>query len=119
MLEVIASDFTRVLADTTAAEESAVREYSILMADSQASKEAKHKLEVKTSLKKDQKEFEKLQAKKDLSATQEELNKALAYQKDLKPLCLEVQVSYKERVAARKDELDSLQDAYASLSSDQ
>lgn len=112
MLEVITSDFARLYSDTQAAETSAAAEYSGFMKDAKGSKKAKHDLEVKTSLQKDQKEFEKEGTIKDQEATQEELDKALAYQQHLKPVCLEVHVSYEERVSARKEEIEALKEAY-------
>merc|ERR1719478_776654 len=59
MLEVITSDFARLYADTKASEEAAATEYATFMKDAGSSKKAKHDLEVKTSLKKDQAEFDK------------------------------------------------------------
>jgi len=115
MLEVISSDFARLFADTKAAEHSAANEYNGFMNDGKASNKAKHDLEVKTSLQKDQKEFDKSQTRKDLVATQEELNKALSYKQYLKPVCLEVHVSYEERVSRRKEELAALKEAYTIL----
>jgi len=112
MLEVISSDFARLFADTNAAENSAASEYDGFMEDAKASKKAKHNLEVKTSLKKDQTEFDKSQTAKDLTATQMELDMALAYQQHLKPVCLEVHVSYEERTSQRKEELAALKEAY-------
>lgn len=115
MLEVISSDFARLHADTKAEESSAAAEYNTFMKDAKASKKAKHDLEVKTSLQKDQKEFEKAQTSKDLQSTEVELDKALAYQQYLKPVCLEVHVSYEERVARRKEEIEALKEAYKIL----
>merc|ERR1719436_346357 len=112
MLEVIASDFARLYADTKASETAAATEYDEFMKDAKASKKAKHDLEFKTSMEKDQAEFEKGEKEKDLEATQEELNKALDYQQYLKPVCLEVHVSYEERVARRKEEIEALKEAY-------
>merc|ERR1719235_270746 len=112
MLEVISSDFARLFADTKAAETAAQKEYDAFMKDAAASKKAKHDLEFKTSLKKDQAEFDKSETTKDLEATQAELDKALAYQEHLKPVCLEVHVSYEERVARRKEEIAALKEAY-------
>merc|ERR1719359_948402 len=43
MIEVIQSDFARLESETTAAEETAVKEYDEFMADSSADKEAKSK----------------------------------------------------------------------------
>jgi len=115
MLEVISSDFSRLHADTTAAEGAAANEYNGFMKDAKASKKAKHDLEFKTSMKKDQTEFEKEQTEKDLESTQIELDKSLAYQQHLKPVCLEVHVSYEERVAGRKAEIEALKEAYNTL----
>jgi hypothetical protein len=112
MLEVIETDFARLEADTTAAEKQAASEYDTFMSDSQADKKAKHETEVKTKLEKDQTEFERSQTQKDLVAMEEELAKANEYYEYLKPSCLEVKVSYEERVAARKAELESLNEAY-------
>jgi len=112
MLEVIASDFARLFAETKAAEEAAATEYAGFMKDATASKKAKHDLEFKTSLKLDQTQFEKSQLEKDLDATQEELDKANDYYTYLKPVCLEVHVSYEERVKQRQEEIDALNEAY-------
>ena len=51
-------------------------EYDSFMKDATASNKAKHDLEFKTSLKKDQTEFESSETTKDLEATQSELDKA-------------------------------------------
>jgi len=117
MLEVVASDFARLNADTKAAETAAATEYSGFMADSKALNKEKHDLEFKTSLAKDQAKFEKAGKVKDLKSTQKELDKALAYQEHLKPVCLEVHVSYEERVARRKEEIAALKEAYSILDS--
>merc|ERR1719442_360869 len=112
MLEVIVTDFARLFADTKASETAAQKEYDAFMKDAKASKKAKHDLEFKTSMEKDQAEFDNGELKKDLEATQEELDKALDYQQYLKPVCLEVHVSYEERVARRKEEIEALKEAY-------
>merc|ERR1719158_2663765 len=101
MLEVILSDFARLEAETTADEKQAANEYDEFMADSKADVEAKHKEEFDKSLLKDEKEHDLKGTKKDLGATQEELDAALKYYEELKPQCLEVHVSYEERVAKR------------------
>jgi len=115
MLEVITSDFARLYADTKAAESAAATEYDAFMKDATASKKSKHDLEFKTSLEKDQTEFDKENTQKDLEATQAELDKALEYQQYLKPVCVEVHVSYEERVARRKEEIQALKEAYEIL----
>merc|ERR1719456_1866609 len=108
MLEVIASDFARLNADTKASENAAATEYANFMKESKALSKEKHDLEFKTSLAKDQAEFEKEGMTKDLKATQKELDKALEYQAYLKPVCLELHVSYEERVRRRKEEIEAL-----------
>merc|ERR1740127_206858 len=115
MLEVIHSDFVRLEADTKASESAAASEYDAFMKDASGSKKSKHELEVKTSLKKDQTEFEKSQTTKDLESTQAELDKALEYQQNLKPVCVEVHVSFEERAAARQAEIEALKEAYGVL----
>jgi len=117
MLEVIASDFARLNADTKASENAAATEYASFMSDSKALSKEKHDLEFKTSMAKDQAEFEKGEVTKDLKATQKELDRALDYKQHLKPICLEVHVSYAERVARRKDEIKALKEAYEILDS--
>merc|ERR1719345_571054 len=115
MLEVIVSDFARLHADTKASETAAATEYDGFMSDMTGSNKAKHDLEFKTSLAKDKAEFEQGEKTKDLGSTQAELDKALEYQQYLKPVCLEVHVSYEERVAGRKAEIAALKEAYETL----
>jgi hypothetical protein len=112
MLEVITSDFARLFAETKTAEDAAAAEYKQFMEDGNAELKAKHKLEFETSLKKDQAEYERGELNKDLKMTQEELDKALAYQQYLSPLCLEIHVSYEERVKRRNEEIEALRQAY-------
>jgi len=115
MLEVIVSDFVRLEAETKGAEVQAAAEYDTFMRDAKADKEAKHKNEVKTKLEKDQAEFDLSNSEKMLEGVQEELAKANDYFEKLKPECIEVHVSYEERVAARKAEVAALKDAYKIL----
>jgi len=111
MLEVIMSDFVRLQTETTAAEDRAATEYTKFTRDSSQSKavkstDMKHKLNSKTTKQGDLEE-----AKKDLKGTQEELDSAEAYFEKLKPSCVEAGESYEERVARRKEEIESLTDA--------
>lgn len=112
MLEAIASDFSRLHADTVAAEDAAAGEHAEFMKDAKASKKSKADTERKSRIEKDQKEYEKERTAEDLANTQDELAKAIEYTTDLKPLCLEVSVSYEERVAMRKEEIEALKEAY-------
>lgn len=111
LLEVIASDFARLEADTTAAETAAASEYKKLMSDSDLNKVAKNKdIEHKT-LQKQNKEQALAATRSDLEGTQQELNAALAYYEKLKPSCVDAGVSYDERVKMREEEIQSLQEA--------
>merc|ERR1719436_635145 len=111
MLEVIQSDFARLEAETKANEDTAQKEYDEFMVDSQKDKEAKRKdIEEKTFKKQDE-EQSLIVNKEDLEGTQDELSAALAYFDKLKPSCVEIGVSYDDRVARRKEEIDSLQEA--------
>lgn len=115
MLEVIESDFARLEADTTAAENAAVSEYMKFMTDAEADKELKHKAWFKMGLKKDQGEFDKEMLQKDLDNTLEQLKMANLYYEELKPQCVTVNVNWDDRVAQRKEELEALNKAYEIL----
>eukprot|EP00929_Paragymnodinium_shiwhaense_P066928 TRINITY_DN3363_c0_g1_i1.p1 TRINITY_DN3363_c0_g1~~TRINITY_DN3363_c0_g1_i1.p1 ORF type:complete len:666 (+),score=319.37 TRINITY_DN3363_c0_g1_i1:65-2062(+) len=115
MLEVIESDFARVVSDTEAAESVAAADHKTFMEDSEADHKAKHDREFKLSLEKDQTDFEREQAEKDLAATLEQLDKANAYFGELKPQCIQVHVSFEERQAMRQEEIEALQRAYQIL----
>merc|ERR1740123_20647 len=111
MLEVIESDFARLEADTTAAEATAQKTYDTFMTDSKVDVAAKSKdIEHKTAKKQDQNQA--LTTKRgDLEGTQKELDAALTYFDKLKPSCVDSGVSYDARVARRKEEIESLQEA--------
>jgi len=111
MLEVIESDFARLESDTKAAEATSQKEYDTFMTDSKVDKAEKTTdIEHKTAKKQD--ETQALTVKKeDLEGTQKELDAALAYFDKLKPSCVDAGVSYEDRVARRKEEIESLQEA--------
>ena len=115
MMEVIESDFARVEADTTAAENQAASQYDQFMEDAKADTKAKHDSEFQLGLDKDQAEYEQEQAQKDLDSTQKQLDSANAYFAELKPQCVEVQVSFAERVKMRNEEIAALKEAYKAL----
>merc|ERR1719321_1022250 len=118
MLEVILSDFARLEADTTSEEKQAVEQYNTFMKKAKKDKGAKHSEEFKLKLAKDKSEFEKGEAAEDLDNAQEELGQANKYFGELKPSCLEVHVSYEERVAKRQEEIEALKEAYGILDSE-
>ena len=106
-MEVIESDFARLEADTKSSEAAAQKEYDSFMTDSKVDKEAKSTdIEHKTAKKQD--ESQALTVKgEDLEGTQKELDAALAYFDKLKPSCVDSGVSYEDRVARRKEEIES------------
>merc|ERR1711972_804666 len=93
------------------AEATAQKEYDSFMTDPKVDKSAKETdIEHKTTKKQDQNQA--LTTKKEgLEGTQNELDAALAYFDKLKPSCVDAGVSYDDRVARRKEEIESLQEA--------
>jgi len=119
MLEVILTDFARLQAETESAESSAQKEYDTFMSDSKADKHAKEvDIEHKTAKKQDENQALTV-TQEDLAGTQKELEAALGYFDKLKPSCLESGVSYEERVARRKEEIESLQNALKILNGEE
>jgi len=116
MLEVILSDFARLEAETSSAEDQSQEEYDKFMDDSTTDAEVKqaevdHKTKAKLRC-----EETLAELKKELGVTQEELDAAMAYYDRLKPDCVDQGLSYEDRVARRKEEIVSLQEALKILS---
>merc|ERR1712118_454563 len=111
MIEVIQPDFARLASETSAAEAEAQKQYDEFMVDSSVDKAQKTKdIEHKSGKKQNQEQA--LQEKKtDLDGTQKELDAALAYYEKPKPSCVDAGESYEDRVARRKEEIESLQEA--------
>jgi len=111
MIEVIQSDFARLEAETSAAEAEASKQYDEFIQDSKVDKVQKQSdLDHATESKQNQEQA--LQEKKvDLEGTQKELDAALAYYEKLKPTCVGEEVSFEDRVKARKEEIESLKTA--------
>jgi len=111
MLEVIESDFARLESETKAAEATAQKQYDEFMTESKVDKSAKSTdIEHKTAKKQDEEQALTTKSE-DLEGTQKELDAALAYFDKLKPSCVDSGVSYEDRVARRKEEIESLQEA--------
>merc|ERR1719375_1011637 len=105
MLEVILSDFARVDAETSSAEDLAQEEYDKFMDDA------------KTDVAVKQAEVDhKTAAKQRCAEAQTELDAALDYYEKLKPDCVDMGLSYEDRVKRRKEEIQSLQEALKILS---
>merc|ERR550537_1750911 len=115
MIEVIQSDFARLESETTTAEDSAAKQYETFMNDSQVAKAQNTKDIEHRSGKKQNNEQMLQEAKTDLAGTQKELDAALEYYGKLKPSCVDAGESYEDRVARRKEEIDSLQQALSIL----
>merc|ERR1719265_503015 len=111
MLEVIESDFARVQAETSSAEAEAAKQNEEFMHDSKVDKAGKAKDTEHKTTKKQNEEAAVTEATTDLEGTQKELDAALRYYDKLKPSCVDSGVSYEDRVAQRKEEIQSLQDA--------
>merc|ERR1719498_291846 len=116
MLDVVQSDFARLLAETTAAESEAAKEYEEFSNDSATDKETKSGDMKAKDNERTKKESRMTSAKKDLAGSQEELDAAMAYFEKLKPSCVDAGESYEERVARRKEEIESLKEALKILS---
>jgi len=111
MLEVCLSDFQRLEADTTQAEQSADDEFTRFNNDSQIDKAEKStSIKMKEELK-TKTESNRQTGKGDLQSTQAQLDAALEYFEKLKPSCVNTEISYEDRVAARKEEIQSLKEA--------
>jgi len=111
MLEVVESDFTKMLAEGTAKETMAVDSYEKLTQDNkiattEKSTAAKYKA-------KDQKETEAALAglKEDREGTQKELDSILEYWDKLQPMCVAKPESYEERKKRREAEIAGLKQA--------
>jgi len=109
MMEVIQADFARLESETSSAEGEAAKEYSEFIDDSRVSKTNKsadldHKEEKKT-----EQSGALASAETELAGTQKELDSANAYYDKLKPQCLAPEVSFEDRQARRKEEIESLQ----------
>jgi len=111
MLEVCESDFARLESETTTGEAEAAKEYESFMGDSSEAKATKEDAVKHKSGTKQSKESALATAKKDLAGVSDELTAALAYYEKLKPSCVDAGESYEERVARRKEEIESLQEA--------
>lgn len=115
MLEVVLSDFTRLEAQTTADENTAASSHEKFMNEADESVAVKEaEVEHKTGSRTLADEKNSV-AKKELSLTHKELDKAMEYYDKLKADCLDTGLSYEDRKKAREEEILSLKEALAIL----
>jgi len=115
MLEVAQSDFSKMLADATVEEESAIKEYEKITQENQVSKaikeaDTKYKISEKASLAKQVSELTS-----DIEGEQTELDAVLDYYEKLKPGCIAKPMTYEERKARREAEIAGLKEALGIL----
>jgi len=111
MLEVIASDFNNVIADTNAAEVQSQTAYDDFMAESKKNKAMKAKKISMDEADKAGAESKLQDDTKDLKGTQDELLAADRYYSKLVPQCFDKGQSFEERTASREAEISSLKQA--------
>lgn len=111
LLEVIRSDFARLQSDTEAAEASQSKAHNTLMTESAVLKTQKNgDISHKSSLKQTE-EQQLSEAQTNLASEERELDAANKYYDKLKPSCIDAGMSYEERDARRKEEIESLEEA--------
>lgn len=115
MMEVIESDFARLEAETTSAEEASKKEYDEFMEDSKMDKASKEAAVKQKTSKKSSQAQELSAADGDLQNTQKELDAANAYYEKLRPDCVDTGKSYSERKAQREQEMKDLKEALEML----
>jgi len=118
MLEIIESDFADLISATDSSEAEAVRVHEQFVNDSTRDKAVKNTELTHREDKKTQAESNLQATRRDLKTTHEELQAAVDYYEKLKPSCIEVAMSYQDRVSAREEEIESLQEALNLLSQD-
>jgi len=116
MLEVILSDFARLESETLTAEDLAQTQHQKYMDETDEDIAVKEAEEEHKSGKKQTAGEQLRSTKKELEFTQEELTEALNYYEKLKTDCLDTGA---ERATMRKEEIQSLKEAYAILSGEE
>jgi len=116
MLEVIASDFARLIEETDMGETEAAAAFKQFKNDSEIDKATKAQDIKNKENASTQKASQLGSAKEDLASTQGELDAAMQYFEKLKPSCIDAAMSYEDRVSAREEEIQSLKEALKILS---
>jgi len=116
MLEVIASDFSNVIADTKASETQSQTAYDTFMAESKKNKAVKERKIDMDNADKAAAETKVQDDTKDLKGTQDELLAADRYYSKLVPQCFDKGQTFEERTGSREEEIASLKQALKLLS---
>lgn len=117
LLEVIASDFANLEANTKAAEAAAAEAYERFMVDSKRSKETKTRKVELNEADKASTDARVQEETADLKSTQDQLLAAERYHDRLVPQCIDRGMTWEQRVAARQGEIASLKEALSILNS--
>merc|ERR550537_1024688 len=116
LLEVAQSDFSKMEAEARADEEAAARDYRKLVNDNAVARATKEQdIKGKTS-EKARLENSLAELKADRTSTQKELDAVIAYLEKLKGACEHAPMTFEERQARRRQEIEALQEALAILS---
>jgi chromosome segregation ATPase len=115
LLEVIQSDFERTIETVTKEEEDAQAEFEAYEKETNDSIEEKGKSKKDKETEKEDTEADLVGFKEDLKTAQEKLADAKEELEKLKPLCVDTGMSWKERRARQKQEIEALKQALAIL----
>merc|ERR1719451_225713 len=115
LLEVIQSDFERTIETTKKEEEDAQAEFEAYEKETNDSIEEKGKTKKDKETEKEDTEADLVGFKEDLKTAQEKLADAKEELEKLKPLCVDTGMSWKERRARQKQEIEALKQALAIL----
>merc|ERR1719499_1848867 len=117
LLEVIASDFAALEANTNAAEASAAEAHERFMVDSRKNKATKSRKIEMNEVDRASTDAKVQEETADLKSTQDQLLAAERYYDRLVPQCIDRGMTWDQRVAARQAEINSLKEALDILGS--
>lgn len=115
-MEVILSDFARLEAASSTEEDQQATAHQKFMDETTQDKEVKEVEMKHKQSKQEQLDEVTRNLKKELDLTQKELDAALNYYEKLKPDCVDLGLSYEDRVSSRDAEIQSLGEALKMLS---
>jgi len=114
-LDVVLSDFARLESETSTGEDTQAAEYEKFMDESNADASVKDTEMTHKVGKKQVNEETVRNLQKELSLTQDEMEKAMNYYDKLKPDCVETGMSYEDKKRIREEEIQSLKEALTLL----